>query len=287
MVYINEAYLRPKSITPTYPPYHKGEYLEEYFYTAYNKLETKPEREYLDIFWSNVFCNHMFGGHAYPNIQELLCNTLHDDGKYFTVCQQDDGPFEDFPEDTIVFSAGGNRKKGTNIPIPLVCSSIPEDIKPPKRHKYFASFIGSNTYWVRTDMAKAFRGKDDCLVKVGNWDINVGDEKLNNFLHVMSASKFSLCPRGYGTTSFRLYESFQLGTVPVYVSDDHALPWSDELDWEEFCVIIDDDHIHDTYNILSQISDDRYNEMLKRGKELYQDYFSLEGVFNNIIKRVQ
>ena len=145
-----------------------------------------------------------------------------------------------------------------------MCSSIPEDIKPPKRHKYFASFIGSNTYWVRTDMAKAFRGKDDCLVKVGNWDINVGDEKLNNFLHVMSASKFSLCPRGYGTTSFRLYESFQLGTVPVYVSDDHALPWSDELDWEEFCVIIDDDHIHDTYNILSQISDDRYNEMHKR-----------------------
>ena len=98
MVYINETGLRPKSITPTYPPYHQGEYLEEYFYTAYNKLETKPEREYLDIFWSNVFCNHMFGGHAYPNIQELLCNTLDDDGKYFTVCQQDDGPFEDFPE---------------------------------------------------------------------------------------------------------------------------------------------------------------------------------------------
>jgi hypothetical protein len=285
VVYLNEEYLRPKSLTPTYPPYHQGEYLEEYFYSHYQQLETKPEREYIDIFWSNIFCNKIWAGKEYPNLQGLLNNTLDENGKYFTVCQQDDGPFEDFPEDTMIFSAGGNRKKGNVIPIPLVCSSIPET--PKRSHKYFASFIGSNTYWVRTDMVKAFRGKDDCLVKAGNWNINVGEEKLNNFLHVMSASKFSLCPRGYGTTSFRLYESLQLNTVPVYISDDHALPWSDELDWEEFCVIIDDDHIGDTYNILNNISDDTYNEMLKKGQELYSNYFSLQGVFDNIIKRVR
>lgn len=271
MVYLKEDYLRPKSLTPTYPPYHQGEYLEEYFYSHYQKLENKPEREYIDIFWSNIFCNRIWGGKQYPDLQNLLYDTLSSDGSYFTICQQDDGPFEDFPEDTMIFCAGGNRKKGNVIPIPLVCSSIPET--PKQEHKYFASFIGSNTYWVRTDMVKAFRGKDDCLVKAGNWDINVGEEKLNNFLDVMSSSKFSLCPRGYGTTSFRLYESFQLNTVPVYISDDHALPWSDELDWEEFCVIIDEDNIRNTYDILKSISDDTYNEMLKKGKELYQDYF--------------
>ena len=285
MVYLNEEYLRPQSLTPNYPPYHPGEYLEEYFYSLYQKLEIKPEREYIDIFWSNIFCNKIWAGKEYPDLQGLLNTSLDENGKYFTVCQQDDGPFEDFPEDTMIFSAGGNRKKGNVIPIPLVCSSVPETLK--RDHKYFASFIGSNTYWVRTDMVKAFRGKDDCLVKAGNWSINVGEEKLNNFLHVMSASKFSLCPRGYGTTSFRLYESMQLNTVPVYISDDHALPWSDELDWEEFCVIIDDDHIGDTYNILKNISDDTYNKMLKKGQELYNDYFSLQGVFNNIIKRVR
>ena len=49
---------------------------------------------------------------------------------------------------------------------------------------------------------------------------------------------------------------------------------------------IDDDNIGNTYDILKSISDDTYNEMLKKGKELYQDYFSLQGVFENIIKRV-
>jgi len=58
------------------------------------------------------------------------------------------------------------------------------------------------------------------------------------------------------------------------------------LDWEEFCVIIDDNHIGETYNILKSISDDTYNEMLNKGKEVYKKYFSLQGVFENIIKRV-
>ena len=72
MVYLNQDYLRPKSMTPTYPPYHQGEYLEEYFYSHYNQLETKPEREYLDIFWSNIFCNKIWAGQPYPDLQNLL-----------------------------------------------------------------------------------------------------------------------------------------------------------------------------------------------------------------------
>ena len=65
---MNEEYLRPKSLTPTYPPYHQGEYLEEYFYSHYQQLESKPEREYIDIFWSNIFCNKIWAGKEYPNL---------------------------------------------------------------------------------------------------------------------------------------------------------------------------------------------------------------------------
>ena len=36
----------------------------------------------------------------------------------------------------------------------------------------------------------------------------------------MRDSLFSLCPRGYGPTSFRLYESIQLGSIPVYIAED-------------------------------------------------------------------
>ena len=36
------------------------------------------------------------------------------------------------------------------------------------------------------------------------------------FKQIMSKSYFSICPRGYVSTSFRLYESIQAGIVPVY-----------------------------------------------------------------------
>lgn len=285
MVYLNEEYLRPNSLTPKYPPYHEGEYLEEYFNSQYKTIEIHSERKYIDIFWTNIFCNNIWAGKPYPNIQELMNKTLDPNGKYFTVSQMDDGPLENFPNDTLIFSAGGNRKKGNIIPIPLVCSSIPKTIES-SNHKYFASFIGSNTHPIRNSMIEAFRGKSDCLVSGKPWNINVNQQNMNNFLNIMSMSKFSLCPRGYGTTSFRLYESLQLKTVPVYISNDHALPWSDELDWKEFCVIIKSNQIECIYDILKSISDDEYHLMLERGKQLYNDYFSLQGVFKNIIKRI-
>ena len=50
---------------------------------------------------------------------------------------------------------------------------------------------------------------------------------------------------GYGKSSFRLYEILQLGSVPVYISDIHYLPWMDELDWNDFCVPVNADEIEE------------------------------------------
>ena len=51
------------------------------------------------------------------------------------------------------------------------------------------------------------------------------------FVELMSRSVFALCPRGYGRTSYRMYEALQLGCIPVYIHDEPWLPYADELDW--------------------------------------------------------
>ena len=38
-------------------------------------------------------------------------------------------------------------------------------------------------------------------------------------------SVFGLAPRGYGPTSFRLYETMQMDAVPIYISDVFWLPF--------------------------------------------------------------
>jgi hypothetical protein len=284
---MNNDALRPASISPTYPPYHTGEYLEEYFFKRWNEENIQTDRQYIDVFWTNNFCNSMFAGQQYENVQEQLDSVLSSNGKYFTVSQFDDGPFEKFPEDTLIFSAGGNREGDNIIPIPLICGSIPKELIPNKEKTILASFVGSrNTHPIRMDMCNHLSGKEGYEISAGNWSTTVPMDNFKKFLDITCSSKFGLAPRGYGKSSFRMYEILQLGTVPVYISDVHYLPWSDELDWNDFCVPVNGDEIEDIDAILKSIDDVEYNNLLENGKKVYEEYFTLEGMFKNIIKRI-
>ena len=287
MVLMNNDALRPASISPTYPPYHTGEYLEEYFFKRWNEENIQTDRQYIDVFWTNNFCNSMFAGQQYENVQEQLDSVLSSNEKYFTVSQFDDGPFEKFPEDTLIFSAGGNREGDNIIPIPLICGSIPKELIPNKEKTILASFVGSrNTHPIRMDMCNHLSGKEGYKISAGNWSTEVPMDNFKRFLDITCSSKFGLAPRGYGKSSFRMYEILQLGTVPVYISDVHYLPWSDELDWNDFCVPVNEDEIEDIDAILKSIDDVEYNNLLENGKKVYEEYFTLEGMFKNIIKRI-
>ena len=288
MVLMNNDVLRPASISPTYPPYHNGEYLEEYFFKRWNEENVKTDRQYIDVFWTNNFCNSMFAGQQYENVQEQLDSVLSLDGKYFTVSQFDDGPFEKFPEDTLIFSAGGNREGDNIIPIPLICSPIPKELIPQKEKTIFASFVGSrDTHPIRMDMCNHLSGKEGYEISAGNWSTTVPMDNFKKFLDITCSSKFGLAPRGYGKSSFRMYEILQLGTVPVYISDVHYLPWTDELDWNDFCVPVNEDEVEDIDAILKSIDAVEYNRLLENGRKVYEEYFSLEGMFKNIIKRIK
>lgn len=284
MVYLIDEKLRPQANYPIYPPYHQGLYIEEYFFSKYK--EELSDRKYIDIFWTNLYCNKDYTGSDKVNIQSEL-NKLDPYGKYFTVCQHDDGPKENLPKDTLIFSAGGNRKNGNIVPIPLICSPIPPTFLPQKAEKHiFASFVGSMTHPIREKIYHAVYNKPDYVLLMCNWSNTVPQQNLIKFIDVTSSSKFSLCPRGYGPTSFRMYEILQLGSVPVYVSNDHYLPWCDDLTWSDFCVIISESEIDKIDEILKSIDDDKYAVMLSKGKEVYQEYFTLDGMVNNIIKRL-
>ncbi|WCJ59684.1 exostosin family protein [Fontisphaera persica] len=41
-----------------------------------------------------------------------------------------------------------------------------------------------------------------------------------DYLEIMGKSLFSLCPRGVGLSSIRLFESMEMGVAPVIIADD-------------------------------------------------------------------
>lgn len=284
MVYLNNENLRTEAKYPVYPPYHKGKYLEEYFFDWYQHNKVNTNRKYIDVFWTNLYCNAANNIPTDVHIQNEL-NSLDKTGKYFTVCQHDDAPMETLPDDTLIFSAGGNRTKGKIIPIPLICSSF--DHAPiNERKEILCSFVGSTTNPIRNATLQRWASDVDFIVFAQNWMASVPQKNLSVFKSICSKSKFTLCPRGYGKTSFRLYEAMQLGSVPVYVSDEHYLPWADKLDWNEFCVLVTPDKIDRLKDILLSYSEKQINKMVKTAQKLYPEYFSLNGMCKQIASRL-
>ena len=286
-----KSMLRPKPSYPVYPPYHTGLYLEEYFFDFYQRnidRFSKLKRQYIPIFWTNCYVDGVQDGWGERiNILDIQreINTLNPNLSYFTVCQHDDAPINPIPVDTAVFSAGGNVTGPGMIPIPLICGPLAKQSK--KNKELLASFVGSSTHDIRNKMVEAVKDKSDVYISTKGWEQNVKVDQLSDFIESATKSRFVLCPRGYGASSFRLYEAMQLDSVPVYISDRFWLPWTHELNWNEFCVLIKEEEIPDLHSILDSVTDERYEKMKSKIEEVYENYFTLEGTCSKILQMLE
>jgi hypothetical protein len=145
---------------------------------------------------------------------------------FFTICDYDHTPWDwhRFPRNIVVFSSGGDG----DLPIPLFRGERtfrhpPKDI--------LISFMGrwdgaSDTNGVRSRMYAAMQS----VAHFGygpDWD------------EIMGRSVFTLCPRGLGRASFRLYEAMSVCSIPVYIWDDREwLPFAEEIPWSELIVSV-------------------------------------------------
>lgn len=279
---------------PPYPPYHKGKYLEQYFIDFY--LKNKKEFDLTDFNFINVSWTDIYL-HRPDLINDLQndLNKLDSSKKYFTVSQHDDAPFQILPPKTRSYSAGGNQPN--TIPIPLICSPIP-NIPDCTKKDIFCSFVGSITqplqgwgkisYDIRMGMLEALVNDKKYVLKPKHWSPEIQENRKDLFLDLTSRSKFTLCPRGYGATSFRLYEAMQMKSVPVYIfyKKPH-LPFANKIDWNKIAILIDYDKINTLDDILTNLSDEKYQEMVKYTSEIYSDYFSLEGTSKQILESLK
>ena len=270
--------LRPSSKTPNYPFYHNGHYLEEYFF--HNRKKGDLTRTYIDVFWTNIYSNRSFAGVNDIDVQSEL-DALDPKKSYFTLCQNDDGILERLPNDTLKFCAGGNRVDRMTIPIPLLASPIP-GIDLTKEKDIIASFVGSNTHPLRAEMYKALRKKNGFSIHMKNWSLELPKNAYDQFFDLSSRSKFMLAPRGYGATSFRLYEAFQFECIPVYITDVLYLPYQDILDWKDIAVIITPQEIEHIEDILHECLNNGEYERKLNNIRSSKHHFTMDFMVNYI-----
>ena len=196
---------------------------------------------------------------------------------YFTIIQHDDGSMLRLPPNTVVYGACNG-----NIPLPLIYEDKEDRLvnrrnKTPKTFReksILCSFVGTTTHNIRRECIKKLQNKPgfEFVVREG-WSSNVNTDLQEKFIELTLNSKFALAPRGYGRSSFRFFEIFKLGSIPIYVWDDiEWLPYLDIVDYNKFCISIHSSEIDELPSILGKITEERYERM-------WQEYEKIKNIF--------
>ena len=155
--------------------------------------------------------------------------------------------------------------------------------------KYLASFVGSsNTHPVR---AKLFEfGRSDIFVR----DTSKFSQRTTfhgepaerakfwaEYADSMAEAKFSLCPRGMGPGSIRLFESMKMGRACVIIADD----WqpNDSVAWSDFSITVPEREVHRIPEILDQ-HEHRAAEMGARARQEWEKRFSERTCFQYVVE---
>ena len=278
----------------TYPPFKNGLYLEEYFFRKITSENLLLKRKYIPALWTNFQIEGWFESKKLE-MQIALNNWLREnpsENGYFTIVQYDDGPKLNIPENTIVYGACSG-----NIPIPLIYQDINNTlVNIPKKtfseKKTLCSFIGNITGNhiqpnVREIMKNIFENNPKFIFyNSGGWTPSVNVDLQKIFVNTTIDSKFALAPRGYGRSSFRFFECFQLGTIPIYIWNDiEWLPFKNAINYSKLCISIHVSQINNLEKKLESITEEEYNNMFNYYNEI-KHLFELEGMSNQIIREI-
>ncbi|KAF9662857.1 hypothetical protein SADUNF_Sadunf18G0097900 [Salix dunnii] len=148
-----------------------------------------------------------------------------------------------------------------------------EYTQPPSKRSILAFFAGGAHGQIRKVLLKHWKEKDD-EVQVHEYLTQKNKKNNNLYFELMGKSKFCLCPSGHEVASPRVVTAIQLGCVPVTISDNYSLPFSDVLDWSKFSVDIPSEKIPEIKTILKGISSRRYLTMQRRVMQI-QGHFML------------
>ena len=144
--------------------------------------------------------------------------------------------------------------------------------------RYLFTFQGNLTSKTRGQLFAANYGRDDVLIERTQpfWTDTGGHRafKQQYALKILQ-SRYVLCPRGIGTSTFRLFETMQSGRVPVILSDAWVPPA--DIDWNAFSLRVPERDIGRLPEICHEALP-RWDGMAAEARRVWQEWFSPAGM---------
>lgn len=237
-------------------------------------MNEKISDDYTYVDMNNACITQHHGFKVYQEIVNILTEKKN---KNFIFVAQSINPFIDnlnFYGNKIFTPHASTKNNFISIPHYTV-NSFENNISITDRNLF--SFTGANTNPVRKCLANLY--PNYCKI-TNEW---FDTKNLGTFKNTLINSKFGLCPRGTGLGTLRMWETLASGVVPVIISDNYKFPLEHIIEWENISVTVKESDIHLIDKILKNYSDKTIENMIEKGTEIYNTYFSNDKLHKTIL----
>ena len=149
----------------------------------------------------------------------------------------------------------------------------------------------------RPDLLFSFLGRSvNCpavrlpLLRIEHPRSVIGDRSSNqsdddpNYVETIYRSKFVLCPRGFGPSSWRLFETLRAGRVPVIISDAWVPPRG--VEWPKISLRVKESDIEAIPELLERLEPESL-DMGKMARREWERCFSIDRCFSWVSCRLR
>jgi len=153
------------------------------------------------------------------------------------------------------------------------------------RNHLFCFHGASSTHHTRHSLLTHYNSDDDfSLLDTGRWhfekDSVSRDSRQKTYAKTLSHTIFSLCPRGTGPSTIRIWDSLALGSIPVIISDGLKMPLPTIVEWNKCCVFIPEKELGQLKDMVPQ--KDVALDMIFYGHEIYNKFFNIKNIHETI-----
>lgn len=154
------------------------------------------------------------------------------------------------------------------------------------------SFMGAKNHTVRRQVLALTHPRayieDTSQAQFHDYSDQRNEEELKRrrqlYGDVMRRSKFILCPRGMGASSFRIFETLRSGRVPVIVSDEWTEPSGP--DWSRCSLRVRESEVSNIPAFLES-QEQNFEQMSVHAVETYIEWFAPDVIFHRTIEKCE
>lgn len=147
-----------------------------------------------------------------------------------------------------------------------------DDIEP----MYLAAWRGnSKSNTIRRQLISTYINHPTLKIESTDSWLNHSSNEKADYVQLILNAKFSLCPGGWGPSSFRIYESMALGRCPVILADKFSEPLG--CNWKDFSIRIQQKDYKHIEAILNERASE-YKILGKKAKTIWDNHFNLNAL---------